>query len=320
MKTVVYEDPDQCRILWEQLWPVKGLFDLWQIRSCFHDAFSRPISFHVIQENQKALGFLALCWDDEVHKFVQFPGETWHGKTWLEQNRIIATSSEVLESLLDSVPGPLHLRYLTKNSVFDLCDLMTQDELGYLFYPGLYDFSFENYWLSFSGKFRKKFKAEQRKMEERQVTFRFNQIQDLETLFTMNLESFGEDSYFNDPRFYRAFESLASFLSKIGMMRITTLMIDGVVAAVDMGALWKNSYTLLAGGTNPEFPGVAKLINLHHLEWSCGQRIETVDFLCGDFNWKERFQLTPVPLYELTLDKNLTSPPGRASKKEITIV
>ena len=315
MKTVVYEDPEQCQRIWEQMWPVKGLFDLWQVRSCFHDAFSRPISFHVIQENQKALGFLALCWDEEASKYIQFPGETWHGKTWLEQNRIIATTPEVLANLLESVPGPLHLRYLAQNSLFGLSELMTQDELGYVFYPGLYEFSFENYWHSFSGKFRKKFKAEQKKMEERQLTFRFNQIPDLDLMFRMNLESFGENSYFNDPRFYRAFENLASFLSKIGMMRITTLMIDGIVAAVDMGALWKNSYTLLAGGTNPEFPGVAKPINLHHLDWACCQRIETVDFLCGDFNWKERFHLTPVPLYELILDKN--SNPRQASKEEI---
>jgi CelD/BcsL family acetyltransferase involved in cellulose biosynthesis len=84
-------------------------------------------------------------------------------------------------------------------------------------------------------------------------------------------------------------------------------MVGGRIAAVDMGAIWKNSYTLLAGGTHPEFPGIAKLINLHHMEWSCSQKFDTVDFLCGNFNWKERFHLTPRPLYELSLDRDAAS-------------
>jgi hypothetical protein len=304
MKTIIYEDPDQCRLLWEKLWPAKGLFDLWQVRSCFHDAFSRPLHFHVVEINQKPVGFLALCWDEAKQQYVQFPGETWQGKTWLEQNRIIAENPKVMEELLDSVPGPLHLRYLEWNSVLGLSNRLETDEIGYYFYPGLYDFSFENYMLSFSGKSRKKLKADLKKLQDRKVTFRYNQSKDIEHLFQMNQDSFGGNSYFSEARFYNSFENLALFLTRMGMMRITTVLIDGDIAAVDMGALYKNSYTLLAGGTNPLFPGVAKIINLHHMDWSCCQGIDTVDFLCGDFNWKERFHLTPRPLYKLKLNKS----------------
>lgn len=318
MKTAIYEDPDQCRHLWEKFWPGNGLFDLWQVRVCFHDAFSRPLSFHVIEEQSEAIGFLPLCWNGESGKYIQFPGETWHGKTWLEQNRIIAKTPEVLDSLLASVPGPLHLRYLVRNSLPHLVERMTQDELGYHFFPGAYDFSFENYWHSFSGKFRKKLKADLKKLETGKVAFRFNRLEDLEYMFRMNLDSFGENSYFRDARFYNGFRNLASFLEKNGMLRITTVLIDQTIAAVDMGALWKNTYTLLAGGTNPNFPGVAKRINLHHLNWSCQKRIQTVDFLCGDFNWKERFHLTPVPLYELSLEKNIAASCGALHEKELT--
>jgi CelD/BcsL family acetyltransferase involved in cellulose biosynthesis len=197
MKTIVYEDPEECRQVWERIWPGKGLFDLWQVRSCFHEVFSRPLHFRVVEKNQNPLGFMALCWE-----------------------------------------------------------------------------------------FRKKLKADLKKLNDRKVSFRFNDPKDMDHLFRMNRESFGQTSYFSEARFYNAFERLAEFLTRMGMMRITTVLIDGAVAAVDMGALYKNSYTLLAGGTNPEFLGVAKLINLHHMEWSCHKRIETVDFLCGDFNRK----------------------------------
>ncbi len=303
MKISVYEDPEACRTVWEKVWPAKGLFDLWEVRSCFHDAFLRPLSFHVVEENQKIMGFLPLCWDEEENKFIQFPGETWHGKTWLEQNRLIARTPEVFERLVDAVPGSVHLRYLVQNPLFCLMDQVTPDELGYLFFPRLYDFSFESYWQSFSGKLRKKLRAELKKFDARKVTYRFNRLDDLDQMLRMNMAVFGENSYFKDPRFYHAFENLSAFLHKKGMLRITTVLVDGTIAAVDMGALWNNSYTLLAGGTNPEFPGVAKLINFHHMDRSCKEKIETVDFLCGDFNWKARFNLTPVPLYQLNMEK-----------------
>lgn len=257
----------------------------------------------MVEKNAKPIGLAALCWDEEDQKYIQFPGETWNGKTWLEQNRIIAGSSGVLNLLIDSVPGPVHLRYLTRNPIPDMMDRVDRDEIGYHFYPGLYDFSFDSYWQSFPGKFRKKHNAEMKKLEARQVSYRFDRIKDLDAMFRMNIATFRDHSYFSDSRFYHAFENLAAFLLKNGMLRVTTVLIGGVIAAVDMGALWKNSYTLLAGGTNPEFPGVAKIINLHHLDWACRQEIGTVDFLCGDFNWKERFHLTSVPFYEFRNDK-----------------
>ncbi len=302
MKTIIYEDTDQCRRIWEKFWPGKELFDLWQVRSCFHEVFSRPLHFCVVEKSQRPVGFLALCWDGEKQQYVQFPGETWQGKTWLEQNKIIAQSPEVMSELLDSVPGPMHLRYLEWNPLLGRLNGLETDEIGYYFYPALHDFSFENYMQSFSGKFRKKLRADLKKLSDRKVSFRFNDPKDMDHLFRLNRESFGHNSYFSEAKFYNAFENLASFLARMGMMRMTTVIIDGQVAAVDMGALYKNSYTLLAGGTNPEFPGVAKLINLHHLDWSCSQKMGTVDFLCGDFNWKERFHLTPRPLYELKID------------------
>ncbi len=303
MKIVTYEDPYQCRMIWDALWPSQGMFDLWQVRSCFHEAFDRPLRFHVAEKRGKALGLLALCWNEEQNSYVQFPGETWHGKTWIEQNRIIAQDSEMLEALLDDASGSIHLRYLSPTPLLDYSGLMQEDETGFLFYPGLFDDNFENYWMSFSGKSRKKIRAEMNKLEALNVTYRINQKKDLDLLYGMNLESFKENSYFNDIRFLRSFEFLGNFLEAMGMLRVTTVLVGGRVAAVDVGAIWKNTYTLLAGGTDPEFPGIAKLINLHHLKWSCSRRFDVVDFLCGNFNWKQRFHLSPRPLYEIRLEK-----------------
>lgn len=303
MKHGIYTDLDVCRRIWEKSWQAKGIFDLWQVRFCFHETYLNPLQFHTLERGGKTVGFLPLSWNAESGRFVFFPGETWKGKTWLEQNRIIAEDPHILHQLIEEVPGPVHLRYLSRNPVLESAASLNEDETGYLFYPGMYDFSFENYWLGFSGKSRKKIRSELKKLEMHKLTFRFNSAGDIDAMFAMNQEAFAGDSYFSDPRFYNAFDRLASFLSQMGMLRIITLLVGGEIAAVDMGGIFNNTYTLFAGGTNSQFPGVAKIMNLHHMEWACQQQFDAVDFLCGDFNWKTKFHLSPRPHYEIVLNK-----------------
>jgi hypothetical protein len=51
------------------------------------------------------------------------------------------------------------------------------------------------------------------------------------------------------------------------------------------------------GGTHPGFPGIAKVMNMQHIEFACQHRVSKVDFLCGDFCWKKLWHLDPQPLY-----------------------
>ncbi len=299
MKSIVINDPDECRVAWQKYWPAIGLFDLWPVRYCFHRFYARPLFFLLAVNRGAVRGFLPLCWNSDAENYVQFPGDTWQGKTWLEQNRLIAKTPEALDTLLQSVPGPLHLRYLNWSERMGEIDDVHPDETGYLFHPPRHGFRMDQFLGVFPGKSRKKLLGDIENVKALKLSFRFNHLADLETLFQLNLNAFKENSYFFDERFLRSFEMLAAFLWDAKMLRITTILIGGEIAAVDMGAIFNRSYTLLTGGTSPQFPGIAKVLNMHHLEWSCRQRFDTVDFLCGDFNWKQRFRLTPRPLYVL---------------------
>ena len=77
-----------------------------------------------------------------------------------------------------------------------------------------------------------------------------------------------------------------------------SLEIGGKTVAVDMAAVYQGSYVVLLGGTDPEFRGVAKAMNMQHLDFACEQRLSRVDFLCGDFHWKKLWHLDPQPLYK----------------------
>ena len=295
----VFEDPEACRRLWEQVWPQACIFDLWPVRACFRDHFRRPSLFIVLEKKGVPSGLLALSWIEEEGYYGHFPGETWQGKTWLEQNKILAENEADLQTLLESVPGRLALRYLDNITVLGGRTIPV-DEVGYLFFPKQYDFRFENYLNTFSGKSRKTIRRELERLHERKVSFRYNHLEDVDRMLAMNLEAFGEGSFFHDTRFYNAFIDLITWLHRSGGLRLTSVIIGGRLAAVDVGAVWQNTYTVMGGGTHPDFPGVAKLINFHHLEWACQQRLALVDFLCGEFNWKARFHLNPRPLYKLS--------------------
>jgi len=222
----------------------------------------------------------------------------WQGRTWLEQNKIIAFKPLAAKALLENIHKPFHLRYLLPGTYpGNEEDGGIIDETGYLFMPPQYGYSFDRYMREFSSRSRKKLTRELKPLETRKSRYRFDHFPDVEKLFQMNLDYFKGKSYFYDRRFMRSFEALADWLRTQGMLHITTLLIEGKIAAVDIGAVWNAQYTVLAGGTNPEFPGVAKLINFQHLEWACLQKFALVDFLCGDFGWKSRFHLHPRPLY-----------------------
>lgn len=301
-------DRDECRTIWNQLYPKECLLDFWDVRQCFSQNFRRSPFFISHETNGKTDGLLPLCRSEEEQKYFFFPGETWAGKTWMEQNRIIAATPEIKAALLNAVPGNAHIRYLrpeTADEEFsgqNRCGTVV-DEINYVFYPALEKFSFTQYLKGFSGKSRKKIMNEVSRLYEKGVSFRFNCTGDIDHLFRMNIEAFGTDSYFYDGRFYESIRALCRWLHENGMLRIVTVIIGGDIAAVDMGAVWNNSCILLAGGTSRSFPGVAKLINLHHIEWACRERLGSVDFLCGDFGWKKRFRLTPSPLYQIDIKR-----------------
>jgi hypothetical protein len=298
--TRVVTDLAECQALWHRVMPRDTIADLWEVRECFQRHFLRPASFIVAEDGDRVRGLLPLSWIEESDCFGCFPGETWEGKTWLEQNRILAHGPTVLASLLALCPAPYHLRYLLPvDGVAG--DGAVVDEIGYLFLPPRYGFDVESYFgQELSHKFAKKLKRDIRRVEELGVSYRLDELADFDHLVRLNVERFGERSYFADERFRESFRDLMHLLHRWGCLRMTTVLIAGEPAAVDMGCVYRGVYTLVAGGTHGDYRGVAKLINVHHMQRACRERLEQVDFLCGDFSWKTLFRLAPRPLYLLS--------------------
>jgi hypothetical protein len=294
-------DIGECRELWEKLMPGELVSDLWEVRACFHNLYDHSPRFILAEENGRVVGFLPLSWNEETGQYNYFPGETWEGKTWLEQNRIIADSSAILHTMLASLDGPYQLRYLRKEGCWSGPDELV-DEVGYLFIPATYGYDVDRYFEAFSHKTAKKLQKELAAWNHHTVEWRIDQTTDFESLCEMNRSRFGRLSYFCDERFLKSFRSLMHLLRDRNLLRMVTVIVDGEPAAADMGSLYNGMLTMLAGGTDERFRGIAKLINMHHITYACEEKLDSVDFLCGDFNWKPLFHLTPAPLYKIEGD------------------
>ena len=295
----VVTDPDECRHLWRCAMPRAAVWDLWEFRACFQRHFQRRPHFVVADGDGGVCGLLPLSWIEESRRWGFFPGETWEGKTWIEQNRIVAADGPTLVGLLDRCPGDYHLRYLLPVEAAPQ-EAAEVDEIGYLFCPPAYDYDIENYYREFSNKSAKRLRRDLEAITAAGVRYRYDAPADFDHLVALSVGRFGGRSYFSDPRFCESFRDVVALLVERGWLRMTTVIIGGDVAAIDLGCLYRGVYTLLAGGTNPAFPGVAKLINMHHMIRGCRERMACLDFLCGEFSWKKLFHLTPRPLYRLS--------------------
>lgn len=301
----------ECKELWEMFVYPELVWDIWDVRDSFNKAFQRKPLFVIAEENYKIVGFLPLCIIPETNTIGFFPGETWHGKTWVEQNKIFAETDDILKGMVEYVsnkfPQTLHLRYILKDEC--LGTVKTEDEIGYLFVPKKYNYSMDEYYQLFSHKSAKRIKKDIEAVAAKNMRVEINNFDHFETLVNMNIERFGSDSYFSDSRFTQGFKNLCTYLKEKGYLRVTSVFLNDELAAVDFGSIFNERYTLLAGGTNANFPGVAKLINTLHMEYSCQQRFLEADFLCGDFSWKKIFHLEPRPLYKISnTDESIFEP------------
>jgi hypothetical protein len=297
IRTRTVTDLDECRVLWNSLGGGRNVSDLWEFRLCFHRHFKNEPSFLVLDDGRGILGVLPLCRLEEQDMFGFFPGEIWQGKTWLERTPVYCRDREALPELLGACPQRTFLRYIEAD-VNTLPADVELDEIGYLLHPPDFHFSMDEYYRRFSWKKLKAIKKEISSLLVPESSWHVNRPGDYDVMVRMNRDRFGPQSYFHDPRFKEGFRDALSWLHQRGWLRMVSLEIRGNIAAVDLGAVYGGTYVVFLGGTHADFPGVAKVMNMHHIEFAVGQGFGRVDFLCGDFCWKKLWHLDPQPLFK----------------------
>jgi hypothetical protein len=296
MRSRFIKDLDQCKILWNTLIRPKSVSDLWEFRSCFDRRFRCPPAFLILEDAKGIAGMLPLSYSEETDRFVFFPGETWKGKTWMERTPFFLREEAYLPELFSSSPEKTFLRYIEPFSDLPPGDFGV-DEIGYVLYPSRINFDQTLYKKRFSSKKFKNIMKTIGALTGPEGRFYLNRVEDFDLLVDMSLKCFGRDSYLEDHRF----RDVMHLLHRKKWLRMVSLEIQGKTVAVDLGAIFGGTYTIFLGGTDRDVPGIAKVMNMHHIEFAFREGLFKVDFLCGDFNWKKLWHLDPEPLYKFVL-------------------
>lgn len=227
-----------------------------------------------------------------------FPGETWNNKTWIERTPIYAREPGFFKELFSLCRDRTFLRYMDISDENSMGQLEL-DEIGYVLYPTLLDYDMENFRRRFSNKKFKSILKTVNTIMDMGGRFHVNRLEDYDLLVKMSLEKFGEESYLCDHRFRESFRDVMNYLYDNGWLRMISLELEGETAAIDLGVVYNRTYTVFLGGVFSGIPGIAKVMNMHHVDYALQNRLFKLDFLCEDFHWKKLWHLDPEPLYKL---------------------
>ena len=294
----VISDPLACERLWKACIPAYSVSDQWEFRMCFQRHFNNQTCFLVLEDSKGISGMLPLSHIQHLDMKSFFPGEIWNNKTWIERTQIYAREPGICEELLSLCQDRTFLRYM-EISDENSSSQLELDEVGYVLYPTLLDYDMANFRQRFSNKKFKSILKTINTIMEMGGRFHVNRLEDFNLLVKMSIEKFGEESYLFDHRFRESFRDVMNYLRDKGWLRMISLELEGEIAAVDLGAVYNRTYTVFLGGVFSGLPGIAKVMNMHHIDYALQNRLFKLDFLCGDFHWKKLWHLDPEPLYKL---------------------
>lgn len=287
---------NQCEQLWKTFISPRCASDLWEFRLCFHKYFQHKPFFIVMEDHKGVAGMVPLSYVRNMDTYFLFPGEMWNNRTWLERTPVYTREDHSIYDLLRACPKNSYLRYLEVSDV-PISPDFSEDEIGYVIYPGDMDFDIEKYFKRFSNKKLKAINKIIQSYLNSGCKFYHNRLKDFDRLVEMSLQQFRHKSFMYDKKFRNGFKDMLTLLHDRKMLRMVSCVINGELAAVDIGAVFQGTYTVFLGGTDFRFPGIAKLMNMNHIDYAFKEKFYKIDFLCGDFNWKLLWHLDPEILY-----------------------
>ena len=290
-------DLNECERLWKAFIIPNCVSDLWEFRLRLHNQFNNKPCFLVVEDSAGIGGMMPLSFIADIDTYVFFPGEIWEDKTWLERTPFYIRNSRFLYNLITACPDNIYLRYLELPEKIDFPEF-SPDETGYVIYPRDFNYDLSQYDKRFSRKKSKAIKKVIQSFESYGCRIYYNRLSDFNSMVEMSLKQFGRKSFMYDIRFRNGFREIMNFMHHNSILRMISCEIGGELAAVDIGAVFNGIYTVFIGGTNPEFPGIAKLMNMNHIDFCFRERLRKIDFLCGDFHWKKLWHLDSEKLWK----------------------
>jgi len=300
IKVEIVSDIDRCKSLWNQFSPDESVFDNWDLRMAFHEAYGYTPYFLVVRNKYETLGVLPLDWDQAEDEYM------WFGGDWLEDQKFFVTNPNYIPLLLFLAPKPIVLDAIVPETVSGIKHEVDMGISPSKFVLDLRKYeSIESYIQSLSKKKRHNLRrdvARNAKLDPKILTghkddfYTSNQIIQKRSQEWGELPDFAEDEYI-----IKAFENVLSLKKETGIkLRMFSVYIDGVCGATDVNLIYKNTYYTLRGGYDVnKFPGIGNYIFAKEIEDAISLGMEKIDFLQIDYGWKHKW-FEEVPLLKFS--------------------
>jgi len=290
---------DVAEKVWRAVVQPHCVFDVWDFREAFWKACGSPaVHFVTAYQNEEPIALLPLQY--KPNGSLEF-----FGGEFMEDNTCYTTPSApyaATDMLLKELKAPLALAGMSSALQSTECHL---DDYKYTLQLGAYS-HYEQYLQErFSHKSCKKILRRVQKLEEKGVTVETGNPEDIATLMHLNRESFGKESWFADPLFCSAFQSLVH-LPGI-QSHLFTFRLKGGIVGVSLAAEAGGTYTCLLSGKNViRLENIGTFIFLNNMQHALRTGAKTLDACMGNYNWKEVMHMERTPSFQLVQPSPLT--------------
>ncbi|MBI2616531.1 GNAT family N-acetyltransferase [Candidatus Gottesmanbacteria bacterium] len=314
----ILQDLDTIEALWEEFSPNRSVFDTWDVRKSFSDAYRfRPKAITIEKKQGKkreTVGVLPLWFNSDENpvgesKYCDCKKFVWFGSNWPEDNVFHVRDPELIPLLLIASPKPLELaciRYDPDYTFLQEFPGFSDEEEKKYFLDLSFVSSLDDFLTHLKKKKRYNLRRDKKKILSLNPTITINTHSHLNDLFSLNMKRFRElfpgdpDEYssFEDVRRQNVFRNLIAN-ARSYQYRIISTVIEGRVCAVEFGLVHhKTYYAFNAGVDIGHYSGLGVFSNLLVIEDALNLGCTKIDFLEGDNHWKESWHLDSVSQYQ----------------------
>jgi hypothetical protein len=194
----------KCEKIWREFSPNLTLFDTWEFRFAFYDAYKYNPYFMVLKRNGENLALLPLWYEDDNFYDKRIKRYTWFGSDWQEETKFFFKDKNFVPTLLSLAPTPLYLNAISKESVEELKDKINFEEDGPKYVLNLKNFkNHEDYLKTLKKNIRRNLRKDRNRILRKNPEIVIDNFSDLGLLIELARKRFkekGEDVDWDDPR------------------------------------------------------------------------------------------------------------------------
>jgi len=290
----IINDLEKAKEVWEKLTPQELFYDVWDVRYCFYKLSVCPLYFYTAYDGDEPVALLPLQYNEKKN-YLEFLAEEL-----IEDNRpFFKKGYEYLikDFLAIDFPHPLKIFDLMGEEEI-ITSLPLEDYVYFIKLEGLKDFN-DYLTRDFTNRHRRhSFKSIFKNFEKNhKVEIVYDNFNDLNTLFELNVLSFEKESYLKTEIERQGFLDLVKLPLNWKMI---TVIVDGVKLAVSLSVVYNGAYLFLISGADVSTIKEAyKYLTKINLELAIKEKAKIFNLSLGDCNWKLHWHPDKSPRYKL---------------------